>query len=146
MSTVHERTEHLPPLVESFLHNFQYTLGFLDRVAFTEAIFHRATHNLLGALTALLSTQPEVVLQARAKQVFLDAVPLPDSYVMQRIFVRFRCPGLRFRHGIVLPELLQCLKQLDSLLKRETAPSMLETPHKQDLHYDWIPADEASPE
>ncbi len=139
MSTVREKAAPLPPLEESFLHNFQYTLGFLDRVAFSEAIFLRAAHNLYGSLNALLAARPEVTLHSREKSVFLDGSALPDSYVLQRIFVRFRCPAIRFRRGILPPELLQCLRQMESLLRRELAPERMETPKIADLHYDWLP-------
>lgn len=137
MATV-ERTERLSPLAEAFLSNFQYTLGFLDRVAFSEAIFNRASHNLHDSLTALLQTQPEVVLQARDRTVTLDGTPLPDSYVLQRIFMRFNCPPIRFRKGLRFEDLIQSLRQMESLLRRELAPSTMTVSHKQDQHYDWL--------
>ena len=69
MSTVHEKSAPLPPLEESFLHNFQYTLGFLDRVAFSEAIFLRAAHNLFGSLNALLASRSEVTLGSESQGI-----------------------------------------------------------------------------
>jgi len=140
MSTAFDQETRLSPLELSFLHNFQYCLGFLDRVSFNEAVVNKAVGNLFGALTALLAVQPQVRIQARERRLFLDSTQLPDSYVLQRIFLRHQCPPVCFQKGIQPAELLQCLHQMESLLRREVDPVVMGVPSKINLHYRWLPA------
>jgi hypothetical protein len=134
MSTV----THLSPLAESFLHNFQYTLGLLNRPFIDENSFNRAARNLHASLTTLLLARPEIRIAAHNGRVHLDGAVLPDSYVLQKIFVRNRCPAVIFLKELPLAEFFLCLKEMESLLKQELDPSVMVILPKQDLHYRWL--------
>ena len=138
MPTVSDTTSRLSPLAEAFFNNLQYALGFLGRVAFNEGVFERAIRNLHASLTALLETREEVRIRVMDRHVCIDEVPLPDSFVLQRIFVRFRCPSVRFERGIDPSGLTRCLRDIESLLIRELAPSLMGSAGKGNDHYRWM--------
>ncbi len=138
MSTVTDSKTRPSSLVEAFLHNFQYTLGLLNRPIIDETTFNRAVRNLHGSLTPLLIVRKELRIHVQNGKICLDDMVLPDSYALQKVFIKYRCPAIVFRRELPLAELFHCIKEMDSLLKKELDPVSLTLTSQVDQHHRWI--------
>jgi hypothetical protein len=137
MSTVAEKSPHLSPLTESVLYNLQYTLGLLDRANIQDSIFTRATRNLFASLSAQLAVESPFHIHSRDRRVYINENPVPDSYILQRIFIRNKCPGVQFKKGLQPEGLARCLRDIGRVLGKELDPSLLCGRSDPDGHYEW---------
>jgi hypothetical protein len=107
----------------------------LSRLKADNPIVCRIAVRLHEKLTTVVTPSLPLSLHRRAEGFFLGPLPLPNSFVLRKLFDSSRCSGVYFEFGLSPEELREFLREVTYCLQNGVPPFPVVG---ETRHYHWI--------
>lgn len=107
----------------------------LSRLKADDPIVVKITERLYEKISEVLTPSLPLSLQQHSGGFFLGTLPLPNSFVLRKLFDSSRCSGVYFENGLTSEELLEFMREVAYCLQHGVPPFPAEG---ETRCYHWI--------
>jgi hypothetical protein len=107
----------------------------LSRLKSDNPIVSKIADRLYEKLSSVLTPSLPLSLHRRSGGFYLGQLPLPNSFVLRKLFESSRCSGVYFETGLTLEELREFLREVTYCLQHGVPPFPVVG---ETRHYHWI--------